>query len=89
MHGCMICDETAHPALTASFQPPAPAPGPSPAHQPAEEIGERSISWRTLAASKAAMYSLRRSTGMTVHGQPAAASITFIRNRPMRPLPSG
>ena len=75
--------------LTASFQPPAPAPGPFPPTSPPRKSANGSISWRTLAASRAAMYSSRRSTGMTVHGQPAAASITFIRNRPMRPLPSG
>jgi hypothetical protein len=44
---------------------------------------------RELASSKAAMYSLRRSSSMTVHGYPPEAIIAFIRNLPIRPLPSG
>ena len=43
----------------------------------------------TLAASRAAIYARRSSTRMTVHGYPPEASIAFIVNRAMRPLPSG
>jgi len=41
-----------------------------------------------LAASSAAMYGSRCSTRMIVQGYPPEASMAFIRNRPMRPLPS-
>lgn len=41
-----------------------------------------------LAAFRAAMYSVRRSTGITVHGYPPDANMAFMRNLPMRPFPS-
>ena len=44
---------------------------------------------RELASSKAAMYSLRRSSSMTVHGYPPESIMAFIRKLPIRPLPSG
>jgi len=44
---------------------------------------------RELAASSVAMYSFRRASSMTVHGHPPEAIIAFIKNRPIRPFPSG
>jgi len=42
----------------------------------------------TLAVSNAAMYALRWSSLMTVHGWPAAVIMTFIKKRAMRPFSS-
>ena len=47
------------------------------------------IRWPLLASSSAAMYSARCSTRITVHGYPPEHSIRFIRNRAIRPFPSG
>src|ERR1035441_1044507 len=56
--------------------------------RPARKSAKGTIFSPTLACSRASMYRVRSSTGMTVHGYPPDASIRFIRNRPMRPLPS-
>src|SRR6266850_5150123 len=56
--------------------------------RPARKSAKGPISSPTLAFSSAFMYVCRSATAMTVHGYPPAPIMRFIKNRPMRPLPS-
>ena len=56
---------------------------------PARNRVNSAMSPLTEALSSAAMYDALRVTRTIVQGYPPDASMAFIRNRPMRPLPSG